>query len=240
MLRGRMFKNWEYAVFWLSLMVSLVCLCAGIYASTGAVGPRMGIGVANFVNGFEWETITAGLFGLTAGLAVFSSSRTQIRYSIRHRVDSGLSIAYEVEHYLSGLKTIASNHLKNIDASGQSIVENIGGLSVWSIISGDGEQMREASKKAQVDIDSYDKGYVSTKIPLKTELPYGCWCSLNQVAAAYRKLALKPSNERSGDPDAYFHQHAHQALKVILDAIEDFSGALKKERARQIEKLSEM
>ncbi|WP_430475158.1 hypothetical protein ACQ0MK_05460 [Thalassospira lucentensis] len=234
-----MFKDWEYAVFWISLLVALVCLFAGVYASTGLVGTTMGVGFANFVNGFEWETVTAGLFGLTAGLAVFSSAKTQIRHSIRQRVDSDLAVAFEVDHYLFGLKAVASNNLSVLELLGESKVEAVNGINVWSIISGNGPTMREAANRAQSDLEHYDKGYVEEKLQLKREIPYDCWLALSNIADAFKRITIRLNNDRSGDFDAHRHEHAVSNLTTIVNSCEEFSQALKWERTRQIKILTE-
>lgn len=233
-----MFKDWEYAVFWFSLLVALVCLFAGVYASTGLVGPAIGVGLANFINGFEWETVTAGLFGLTAGLAVFSSAKTQIRHSIRQRVDSDLAVAFEVDHYLFGLKNIAANNLRVLEALGESKVEAVNGINVWSVISGDGPTMRAAVKKVKADVKEYDKGYLYSKQSLSHEIPYDCLLCIREIISAYGLFDLPKPNEKSGDADAYYHQHAVLALSVIVGKSEKFSVDLKFERDRKMSVLS--
>ena len=233
-----MFKEWEYAVFWISLLVAIVCLFAGVYASTGFVGISLGVGFANFINGFEWETVTAGLLGLTAGLAVFSSAKTQVRHSVRQKVDGDLAVAIEVDHYLFGLKSIASNSLRVLELAGESKVEAINGINVWSITDGYGPQMREAANRAVSDLRNYDKGYVEAKLQLKRDFPYDCLLALSNIASAYRKMASRQHNNRSGDLDAYRHENVVSSLTTIINSCDEYSQPRKWERITQIKVLT--
>ncbi|WP_412776375.1 hypothetical protein [Thalassospira lucentensis] len=187
---------------------------------------------------FQWETLSAGLFGLTGGLAVIAATRSQIRFEAEKQVASQLSELYDVLLHVENIRKVALEQLDKLTKLGEVSQTSDGIRNFYNFVRGDGPTCAKAARDGLRMLRECEGKYLDKKRDSFKLLQIQAIKAVEAIKArSHYQPEIPTGSNNVGDPNAYEFHVAENSCKTIIEMSEVFRLSLLSQHKKRVQSL---